>query len=35
MSVLDAESAEYDLAFGTGLTIVTATAAQDITVTYR
>ncbi len=27
--------AEYDLAFGTGLTIVTATAAQDITVTYR
>lgn len=26
---------EYDLAFGTGLTIVTATAAQDLTVTYR
>ena len=27
--------AEYDLAFGTGLTVNTATAAQDITVTYR
>lgn len=27
--------AEYDLAFGTGLTVVTSTAAQDITVTYR
>lgn len=25
----------YDLSFGTGLTVVTATAAQDVTVTYR
>lgn len=25
----------YDVAFGTGLTIVTSIAAQDITVTYR
>ena len=25
----------YDLTFGTGLTIVTATAAQDLTITYR
>lgn len=30
-----ANCAEYDLAFGTGLTVNTATAAQNITVTYR